>query len=236
MWNARSVVAAGSILAAFAVLIGLGTWQMARRAEKHALIARVEAQRAAPPVELPARIDDPAALDQRRVTVHGRYLHGRELRLINRVRNGVAGIHVITPLVRDDGPTVLIDRGWAPATWGRDDSRLTSLPSGRVRITGIARVPPPPGAFTPANDPAKGVWFFVDLPAMAAARNLETFAPVLVVAETDADGHWDVPKPEGGSPEIKDNHLHYALTWYSLALALAAVVVIAVRRRAVPRP
>jgi surfeit locus 1 family protein len=40
-------------LLAFVVLIGLGTWQLQRKAWKEGLIAALDAQLAAPPIALP---------------------------------------------------------------------------------------------------------------------------------------------------------------------------------------
>jgi surfeit locus 1 family protein len=232
----RTLFAAGAVLAALAVLVGLGTWQMLRRAEKHQLIARIAAQTAAPPIFLPVDVADPATLDYRRVTVTGRFLHAREMHLLNRVRDGVAGVHVITPLVRDDGPTVLVDRGWAPASRPADDSRLVGRPSGRQTITGIARVPAAPGAFTPPNEPARGLWFSLDIGRMASAQGGAPVAPLVVVSDMAPGERW--PYPAGAPPRIdlRDDHLQYALTWYSLAVVLVVVVVIARRRKTSSRP
>ncbi len=231
MVKARPLIAAGAVIAALAVLLSLGSWQMLRRAEKHVLIARIEVQMQAPPVVLPAAINDPAAFDYRRVTVRGRYLHGREMLLLNRVRNGVAGIHVITPLVREDGPTVLVDRGWAPLARPADDPAFVGQPPGPVTISGVARVPVKTGAFTPDNEPARGLWFSVDLAAMAAAKGIGPVAPVLVVADTRPDGIRKYPIPVPVRAGLRDDHLQYAVTWYSLALVLVGVVIAARRRR-----
>jgi surfeit locus 1 family protein len=48
----RSLVIPATI--AFAVLIGLGTWQLQRKTWKEGLIAALTAQLAAPPIPLPA--------------------------------------------------------------------------------------------------------------------------------------------------------------------------------------
>jgi surfeit locus 1 family protein len=226
MSNAKPVFTIAAVVAAFALLIGLGTWQLARRAEKQALIALIESRMAAPPVPLPAVIGDLAAFDHRRVVVAGRFLHGKEMRVLNRVLDGRAGVHVVTPLARDGGTTVLVNRGWAPG----DHVMPAGIGRERLTVTGIARVPRPPGPFVPANDAARGLWYALDIAAMATARDLGPVAPAIVWADAapgDAGGY-----PRGGQapPMPQDNHLSYALTWYSLALALAVIVVIARRR------
>lgn len=227
MSNARPVFALVAVVAGFAVLVALGTWQLFRRAEKHSLVALIESRMTAPPVPLPAVIGDPGAFDYRRVVVGGRFLHDKEMRLLNRVLDGRAGVHVVTPLSRDDGAAVLVNRGWAPG----DRASAASAGTGgeRVTVTGIARVPRLPGPFVPDNDPARGLWYAIDIGAMAAAQDLGPVSPVIVWADAEP-GYSAYPRGGQIPPVPQDNHLSYALTWYSLALALAVIVVIARRR------
>lgn len=230
MPSARSVFGWTALTAALAVLLGLGTWQMARRAEKHDLISRIQTRMAAPPTVLPDSIADPSAWDYRRVVVRGRFLHDKEMLLSGRAHRGVAGYHVVTPLARADAPAVLVDRGWVPAARASPASRAEGQVTGPVTVAGIARAPASTGAFTPANDPGRGFWITPDPAAMARHAGLGP-VPGLVV-EADAS-----PLP-GGLPlggvsrvALTDNHLQYALTWYSLALVLVAVVAAYRRRR-----
>lgn len=226
----KSTIGTVLVLAAFAVLVGLGTWQLERRAEKHALIAHIEARLAAPPVPLPARIEDADAFDYRRVRVTGRFLHDKEMHLLGRVRGGVAGVEVVTPLLRADGAAVLVNRGWVPPALADPAARPAGQVTGPVAVTGIARVPSVPGPFAPGNDPARGLWFSPDVPAMARAAGLEGAVPVIVEAdESPVPGGF--PKGGGTRVALPDNHLQYALTWYGVAVALVAVVLAARRRR-----
>jgi surfeit locus 1 family protein len=228
--NARPVIALGAVVAGLAVLIGLGTWQLARRAEKQALVALIESRRTAPPVPLPAVIGDASAFDYRRVVVTGRFLHDKDMRLLNRVLDGRAGVHVVTPLARDGATAVLVNRGWALGDHAPPPTPSAGSRGERVTVTGIARVPRPPGPFVPANDPARGLWYAIDIGAMAAARDLGPVAPVVVWADAAPGDEGRYPRGGQGPPVPQDNHLSYALTWYSLALALAVVAVIARRR------
>jgi surfeit locus 1 family protein len=230
MWNAKSLIGWVAVVAAFAVLVGLGSWQLTRRAEKHDLIARIEARLAAPPVVLPANINDRSALAYRRVTVTGRFLHDKEIHLTGRVRGGAAGIHVLTPLLREGGAVVFVNRGWVSQSRIDPATRAEAQLAGRVTVTGIARLPARAGPFTPANVPAKGTWFIPDIPAMARAAGLGAALPVIVAADaTPNPGGF----PKGGDPRIKlrDDHLQYAVTWYALALVLVVIILIARRRK-----
>ena len=48
------------------------------------------------------------------VHVEGIFQHDLELLLIPRPGRGVAGAHVLTPLVRPDGRAILVNRGFVP--------------------------------------------------------------------------------------------------------------------------
>ncbi len=102
----------------FLTLLGLGTWQVQRRAWKLDLIARTEARVHAPAVPAPS----PAAWAQvgpddayRHVTLSGRLLNDRETR-VQAVTEYGAGFWVLTPLRREDGSLVLVNRGFVPGT------------------------------------------------------------------------------------------------------------------------
>jgi surfeit locus 1 family protein len=231
MSNARPFISIAATVAGVALLVGLGTWQLERRSEKHVLIAHIESRMAAAPVVLPAIVGNAEAFDYRRVTVTGRFLPGKDMRVLNRVLDGRAGVHVVTPLVRDGAPAVLVIRGWAPGNNAATETPSAVSAGERVTVTGIARVPRPPGPFVPANDPARGLWYALDTGAMAVAQSIGPVAPVVVWADA-APGNRAYPRGGQLPPVPQDNHLSYALTWYSLALALAVVVVIARRRAA----
>lgn len=214
-----------SCLVVLGMLIGLGTWQVERMQDKRAMIAERAQRLAAPPLNLPAVIPIPDALEFRRVQAQGRFLHDQELYLGNRLRNGQAGYHVVTPLLRADGSAVMVDRGWVPLDRKLPESRAAGQFDGQVVVQGIARRPRPPGWLTPKNQVEGNFWFMVDLEEMAAATRLPTVLPVYIEA-----GPQQNPGglPLGGQTDatLRDNHLVYAITWYSLAVALIVVYVL----------
>jgi surfeit locus 1 family protein len=212
-------------LVVLGVLIGLGTWQVERMQDKRAMIAERAQRLAAPPLNLPAVIPIPDALEFRRVQAQGRFLHDQELYLGNRPRNGQPGYHVVTPLLRADGSAVMVDRGWVPLDRKLPESRAAGQLDGQVVVQGIARRPRPPGWLSPKNQVEGNFWFLVDLEEMAAATRLPTVLPVYIEA-----GPQQNPGglPLGGQTDatLRDNHLVYAITWYALAVALVVVYVL----------
>jgi surfeit locus 1 family protein len=211
-------------LVAVAIMVALGTWQVERLAWKNALIERIESGMRAAPVPLPARIDDPAEWDFRRVSATGQFLHDHELDLAARTMNGRVGYHVVTPLKCYDGTLVLVDRGWVPLERRDPASRPEGLPAGTVTVEGVARVPAGQGWMQPDNDPGKNMWFWYDINAMAGQVGPGAGDPLPIVIEAGSS-----PNP-GGFPiggqtnvNIANNHLQYAFTWYSLAITLVVV-------------
>ncbi len=226
-WRRPALVPTLITVPMLAVLIALGTWQLDRLAWKTAVIEQMSARTTAAPTALPAQIVDPEAWAYRRVVATGTFRHDRALFVLRPSRDGQAGYHVITPLLRPGGaPALLINRGFVPF----DRREAASRPAGPVTVEGIARVPLPPGWFAPANVPADGLWYRVDLGAMAAAAGLDRVAPVYVDAVRGPD---PAVLPVGGQTRLalRNDHFGYALTWYGLALGLVVVYLLYHRRR-----
>jgi surfeit locus 1 family protein len=223
-------------LTALAVLIGLGTWQLERKTWKEALIARVNARLAAPPAELPRPelwADLSAAdAEYRRVTLRAEFRHDQEALVQaakSAFRDDVSGIGfwVFTP-AHVSAKRVLVNRGFVPES-RRDPA---SRPHGQVQgteITGVLRWPEPRGWFTPADEPARNLFHARDPSAIARAKSLDA-APFYIEQEA--------PVPPGGLPHpsplrvrLANDHLHYAITWYSLAAVLIGVFAVWFRGR-----
>nr|WP_305825936.1 SURF1 family protein [Ancylobacter radicis] len=218
-------------MAAFLVLVGLGTWQMERLVWKQDLIAKVEARIHQPPQAVPAEADwDAVNFEQdeyRPVSAQGRLRHDLEVQvyaLIDKTPNGGGGpgYWVITPLELPDGATILVNRGFVPLDRRAPSSRAEGQVPGLVTITGLLRTPEEAGLFTPGNDAAKDSWFVRDPVAIASAKGLLRVSPFFIDADASANpGGW----PKGGLTRITfpNRHLEYALTWYGLAATLLGV-------------
>ena len=233
------VVPAVATLAALAVLISLGTWQLERRSWKEALIARLEERVAAAPTDLPARASwerlEADDREFRRVTVSAAFVPGEEA-LVYTAGSGLRpdisgpGYWVFAPARLADGSVVVVNRGFVPE--GRQDpkTRPDGQAAGTLALVGVMRWPEARGLFTPADNPDRNLWFVRDHRAIAAARQWGVVAPFFIDQEA--------PLPPGGlpkagrvTPRLPNNHLQYALTWSGLALVLVVVFVAWTRSR-----
>ena len=236
-WPGRLLWGALALLA-FIGFLALGQWQLERRAWKLDLIERVEQRVDAPPVAAPAGADiDPQEYEYLRVRLHGEFLHQRET-LVQASTVLGSGYWVLTPLRRQDGTTVLVNRGFVAPENRQRAQRREGEPRGPVTITGLLRSSEPGGAFLRDNAPEKDRWYSRDVAAIAKARGLDRVAPYFVDAEAP-------PLAEGGGAgqpvsgltviQVRNNHLVYALTWFMLALMVAGGAGYAAREEFRPR-
>ena len=108
------------IVMALAILfINLGFWQLRRLEERRLENTVGESRLDADPAELGLLLeasgdDVRTALEFRRATATGVFQPDDEVLIRSQVHQGVAGFHVITPLLGEGGDAVLVNRGWVP--------------------------------------------------------------------------------------------------------------------------
>lgn len=220
-------------IAGIAILIGLGIWQLDRKAWKENLIATVSMRAARAPEALPPRDAwerlAPAGNEYSRVAFSAEFLDGQEAYVYtagSSLRADVEGqgFWVFAPARLAGGSVVLINRGFVPTDRKEPATRGQGTPRGSIDIVGYMRWPEARGLFTPADDAKNNVWYVRDPKTMADAHKWTVVAPFYIDQES--------PVPPGGLPkpgkiEVKmpNNHLQYALTWFGLALALGGVYV-----------
>lgn len=209
-------------LVAVAVLLGLGTWQLQRMQWKSEIIATIERNVALPVSPLPYDNIDVEAWHYRKAKVVGRFHHDKEIHLYAASAKGKPGYLIITPLERPNGSFVMFNRGWVPLDKRNPKTRLAGQVEGIQTVVGMGRKPWSQNTFVADNEPQENIWFYGDLDGMAKFRGIVHYAPLFLEAD-------ETPNP-GGLPlggqsriNIKNDHLSYALTWFSLAIALLLV-------------
>ncbi len=202
-----------------ATLLSLGAWQLHRRTWKLALLADIDRGEAAPAIPLPA-----SPLAFAKVRVEGRFrddlraMYGADVR--DMPGGALLGAQLIEPLERPGALPVLVDRGWVPIA-PRSLLGPSTLPASTA-VEGYVRLPETPGAFSARDDPASRIFYTLDPAAIGAALGLPAVAPFTLVALGTASP-GAVPIPATALPRPPNDHLNYAITWFSLAAVLAVV-------------
>ncbi len=204
-----------------AILVGLGIWQIQRLAEKQDIISEINARIAGAPMAMPDN-PDPDSDAYLPVTVTGK-LDAAVLRILVSQKNIGPGYRIVSALDMGAG-RIMVDRGFIPV-----DADGPQPAGQTVMVTGNLQWPNETDSFTPAPDIQNNIWFARDVDAMAAALDTR---PILVVAR-------DVmPHDSGISPlpidtaRIPNDHLQYAITWFSLAVIWLVMSIYFLRRRA----
>lgn len=208
-----------------ATLIWLGVWQFQRLAWKEAIIADINTRIAAAPVDLPASVnrDLDAYLP---VTVSGAFEQGEVHVLVSQKDVG-AGYRIITPFVLEDGRRIMVDRGFAVAS-AKDAARS----DGPATITGNLQWPQETDSFTPEADLKGNIWFARDVPAMAQTLGTQ---PVLLVTRSSTPPAAGISPLPVDTARIPNDHLQYAITWFSLAAIWLGMSLFFLRRRRAPK-
>ncbi|NGY05077.1 SURF1 family protein [Solimonas terrae] len=208
-----------------ALMIGLGVWQLQRGFAKQALLDRY--QQASVQDAVPITAGHVARENEiERAYVRGRFDTARQLLLDNQSHDGVPGYHVWTPLVQDDGSTVIVDRGWI----SHDTAQLPDVlaaPDARVEIHGFWRTPPVPGMRLKTDNCAALPWpRTVEYPTLADLQCVygQFVAPgILLMDPAESDGYvrdWQT------APELNPTkHYGYAGQWFAFTLTLLVIFI-----------
>jgi surfeit locus 1 family protein len=209
------------------ILCALGSWQLIRLGEKERMLAELNARATAAPISLSealSREDN----DFIRIEARGVFDHARETRK-QAVYDGGPGWEIITPFLSADGVAVLVDRGVIPA-----DLKSREDAPGQVTVSGVIRFHEGrQGIFDPDNDQAGNIWYWWDIPAMQAQASFPAdakIAPFILQALPQAEAP-KFPKPGDPGAGIRNNHLQYAITWFSLAIVLLTITIFFARQR-----
>ena len=212
--------------------VGLGIWQLQRRVEKHALIAALD-QRLA---EVPGALPPPsqwgaltAAHDEfRRVQFQATYDVAPDVMVYSSgsaIRSDISspGAWAFLPARLSSGEIVVVNAGFVPSAMpdrAQQDRAVAQLITRQpVTLTGYVRFPESAGMLTPAEDRAKRLWFTRDHLAMARALGWDKVAPFYIDLEAPVPANG-IPKPGALEVHLKDDHMQYAITWFSLAGAV----------------
>lgn len=215
---------------AFLTLVSLGSWQVKRLLWKNNLIAEITERAGLPPIFLPDSPIDIENMQYRKIKLEGHFLNDKEVHLFtgaNRMK-GDPGYNIITPLEMADGRVVLVDRGWVPAKKKEQEKRQETIINRGVSLVGMLHKGEHKGLFTPDNDIAKNLWFWLDIPAISGFTG-KTLDNVYVRALAEDGEVDDLPIAGKAEVQFRNDHLQYAITWYSLAIILLVIYLVYIR-------
>ncbi len=218
-----------------AVFVRLGFWQLDRADQKQQILQNYAA---APKLQV-ADINADTDLYTR---VSGEaVLLRQQLLLDNRIYQGKAGVHVLSPVLLGPDQLLLINRGWLPLDPARRHLPNAPVPAAAVKLSGRLAPLPQVGkrlGNQPELDPA--LWpqliTYADQnviqQAYRRALNLPELQLLPYVLQLDASmqagfagRNWS---PVNFGPK---KHLAYAWQWFTLALAVLVTWLVVTRKQ-----
>lgn len=205
----------------FAVVCsGLGTWQLARRAEAQTEISRIDNNFDAEAVPVADALPELDSFDESQkwlpVELTGRYLLDEELLVRNRSYNINPGFEVLTPLLLDTGEVFIVDRGWVP-TGDNQDSPDSVPPAPEGDVTVVARLKQ--GEPVLAGRSASGQQVAtINLPAIAERLGADTYTGAYGLMKSESPSTAERPLPVLRPARDEGPHLSYAFQWFVFAL------------------
>lgn len=197
----------------------LGTWQLNRRAEALAEVARIDANYDAEAIPVSEALPDPARFDiderWQVVALSGQYLADEEIVVRNRPFEGSSGFEVVTPFRLDDGSVFMVDRGWIAQDSEGRPSEYAPPPAGHVEIEARLKA----GEERIAGRTSTGIEFAtIDLAELAERVGEPSYTGAYgVLVQSGADVE---EPPLAAARPVRDEgpHLSYALQWFVFAL------------------
>ena len=207
------------------ILMSLGKWQLDRLAWKQQILRNIETRITDPEIPFPTAFD-PAVDKYQSVSMRGK-LRGDYIRVLGSLKLVGAVNKIIAPVVIDQR-VIMVDLGYLK----EEDLERLAL-SGDVAITGNLHWPDETDSYTPPPDLGRNLWFVRDTTAMAQHFGAEN---VIVVAKSIDPLPAAITIMPLDTTGIPNDHLNYAITWFSLAvvwIAMSALFIWRTRRKKV---
>lgn len=192
-----------------AVLLSLGVWQVQRLSWKQNVLAEIDRQISAAPVPVFSQ-----PLEEFKAVTATGTISGPEAHVLTSQKGIGPGFRIIS-VFETEGRRVLLDRGFI-----RETQKNATRPAIDATITGNFRTVDEKDGFTPEPDLATNYWFARDVPALAEALGTE---PILIILRDTSEPNPPVTPWPVDTRGIPNDHLQYAITWFSLAAVWAGM-------------
>ena len=186
----------------------LGTWQLYRLQWKQDLINQISEGLKSNPIRYSQNINK----NYQKVILVGKYDFKNQIYLYSLNDKGQPGFDVVTPFETMSKENVLVNRGWIK----KEFKNSIDINTSSKKIAGMLRQANRKNLFTPDNDINENIWFSINLEDVQKTTG-KKFNRFIVYLE---DQNINMPKPKKITVDVPNNHLKYAITWYSISISI----------------
>jgi len=200
-----------SIFVFFSIILfcSLGTWQVYRLQWKLDLINEINNGLNSEPVFY----SNSNLANYQKVQFDGIFDFEKQIYLYSLNNKGTPGFDIITPIKISSNEILLVNRGWINKDL-KGNKNINDIKSNSFE--GIVKKITKPNLFKPENDIKNNIWYSLKL------EDLESFTEYklndFVIFLQNSQNNLVKNKIVG--PDLPNNHLKYAITWYSVALSI----------------
>ena len=189
----------------------LGTWQLVRLQWKNNLINQISEGLKSPAIDYSNKIQ----INYQRISVSGEYDFEKQIYLYSLNEKGKPGYDVITPFKTQGLENILVNRGWIE-TLQKNKNGINNITT--TKIQGLLLKNVKKNIFKPDNEIENNIWFSINSTDVKKFTG-KTFNEHILYLE---DENVVTPKPKEITIDLPNNHLKYALTWYSISISIFA--------------
>ena len=208
----------------FLILISLGLWQLSRLKEKNFFITSITTNLRNPPVDFISSKND---ILYSKIRVKGQFLTGKDIYLYGRRSMAIEkdGYYLFSPFQTENNKIIMVARGWFNSK--QKNNIQTIKNAANEEIIGIALPDEKKRIFVPENDFKQNIWFTLNLDQISTILGLK-LEKFYLLMQADSTHTSNILKPLSMDSvlQIRNDHLEYALTWFSLAGVLVVIFII----------
>lgn len=207
---------------AFVILLSLGFWQIVRLQEKELFLSSMKNNLNNPPIDIKTLSADKLYA---KVKMNGHFLTGKNLHLYGRKSMSTEknGYYLISPFQTDDNKIILVVLGWFA---GKHKKDIDNIVDDSTEITGVILLGEKTKLFVLDNDVKNNVWFTLDLTQASDILGLTLESFYLIMEGNNNQSEIVKSLSINNLLNVRNDHLEYAITWFTLAISLAIMFVI----------
>ena len=217
-------------LIALVSLVYLGSWQLHRLEWKTELLNSIKDGQTEDYIEYPFDIKN-NDFSYKKSSISGKIDQSKELHFFNINSYGQSGYNIIVPLLTK-GRTVYVDLGWTNFTDINSKEFMFRSLTGELDFKGILIYSKERRLFSPQPDTIKNSWYLMNIEEMDQFTKLNSEKYIFRVVEQEY--YLDLLN-EFTAINIPNNHLQYAITWFVLAISIAAMYIIYIYKNILKR-
>ena len=187
----------------------LGTWQLYRLDWKNSLITEITEGLNSEPV----LYSYSSVKNYQRFILEGEFDYSNQLYFYSLSTKSEPGFDVFTPYKLKDGNFVLVNRGWIKKEL---KNKVEINQNQSSKIIGVAKTEFKINIFKPENEPKNNIWFSINFDEFETQLGVKLNRAIFYLD----DKNINLPKPREINADLPNNHLKYALTWYSIAISI----------------